>query len=83
MVRLGYTQGSLLNQNSRERGMSNTRHLRVAKNDISGLWEFRVDSRLISAHETYTGAEDRLYSYDTMYSVQGIATEIVLDTRGI
>jgi len=63
--------------------MSNTRHLRVAKNDISELWEFRVDSRLISAHETYTGAEDRLYSYDLMYTVQGITTEIVLDTRGI
>jgi ribosomal protein S10 len=63
--------------------MTNTRHLRVAKNDISGLWEFRVDSRLISAHETYSGAEDRLYSYDTMYSVRNIKTEIVLDTRGI
>jgi len=63
--------------------MTNTRHLRVAKNDISGLWEFRVDNRLISAHETYTGAEGRLYSYDLMYSVRGIATDIVLDTRGI
>ena len=63
--------------------LHNARHLRVAKNDISGLWEFRVDSRLISAHETYTGAEDRLYSYDLMYTVQGITTEIVLDTRGI
>jgi len=63
--------------------MTNTRHLRVAKNDISGLWEFRIDSRLISAHETYTGAEDRLHSYDLMYARQGIATEIVLDTRGI
>ena len=69
-------------QHEKDRDMSNTRHLRVAKNHISGLWEFRVDSRLVSAHETYTGAEDRLYSYDTMYSVQGIATEIVLDTRG-
>ncbi len=63
--------------------MTNTRHLRVAKNDISGLWEFRVDCRLISAHETYASAEDRLYSYDLMYSVQGLTTEIVLDTRGI
>jgi len=63
--------------------MTNTRHLRIAKNDISGLWEFRVDSRLISAHETYMGAEGRLYSYDLMYAEQGIATEIVLDTRGI
>jgi hypothetical protein len=63
--------------------MTNTRHLRVAKNDISGLWEFRVDSRLISAHETYSGAEDRLYSYDTMYSARNIKTEIVLDTRGM
>ena len=63
--------------------MTNTKHLRVAKNDISGLWEFRIDSRLISTHETYTGAEDRLYSYDLMYSEIGTATEIVLDTRGI
>jgi hypothetical protein len=63
--------------------MSNTRHLRVAKNDISGLWEFRVDNKLISAHETYTGAENKLYSYDFLYSVQDIATEMVLDLRGI
>lgn len=58
------------------------RHLRVAKNSISGLWEFRVDCRLISAHETYSGAEDRLYTYDLMYADRGIKTEIVLDTRG-
>ena len=63
--------------------MNNSRHLRVAKNDISNLREFRVDSRLISAHKTYSGAEDRLYSYDLMYSAKGITTEIVLDTRGI
>ena len=63
--------------------MHNARHLRVAKNGFNGLWEFRVDSRLISAHKTYSGAEDRLYSYDLMYTVQGIATKIVLDTRGI
>lgn len=62
--------------------MTNNRHLRVAKNDISGLWEFRVDSRLISAHETYTGAEDRLYTYGLMFKDRGINTEIVLDTRG-
>jgi hypothetical protein len=62
--------------------MNNARHLRVAKNDISGLWEFRVDSRLVSAHETYSGAEDRLYTYDAMYAERNIKTEIVLDTRG-
>ena len=62
--------------------MTNTRHLRVAKNDISGLWEFRVDSRLVSAHDTYSGAEDRLHTYDAMYAERNIKTEIVLDTRG-
>jgi len=62
--------------------MSNTRHLRVAKNEISGLWEFRLDSRLVSAHETYSGAENRLHTYDEMYAERGIKTEIVLDTRG-
>ena len=61
--------------------VTETRHLMVAKNSISKLWEFRVDSRLISSHVTYSGAEDRLHSYDLMYSVLDIKTEIVLDTR--
>lgn len=57
-------------------------YIRAAKNEISGKWEVRLNSRLQSKHDTFSQAENKVHQIALKYADNGIACEILLDTRG-
>jgi hypothetical protein len=57
-------------------------YVRAAKNEISGKWEVRLNSRLQSKHDTFSQAENKAHQIALKFADKGITCEILLDTRG-